>query len=183
MPQDEVPLYESKGKQVAKAREGYIPGLPQQGLSQAIMNMTIDTFDSRSPTGSSTGTVPIPGLPPDLVKQAASGSQNQSKSSKKKKPKCTTSSAAVAASCAPSVDPCAVVNGPSSSGSTAAAPTATDPAKRLRNLRKKLRDIECLEEKLESGEIAKPEQEQLDKVARKGQVENEIEELERQLEV
>lgn len=52
--------------------------------------------------------------------------------------------------------------------------------KKLRNLRKKLRDIEALEKKLDGGTISKPEPEQLEKVARKIQVENEIEELERQ---
>jgi len=31
VPQDEVPLYESKGKQWAKAKEGTIPGLPVGG--------------------------------------------------------------------------------------------------------------------------------------------------------
>ena len=58
---------------------------------------------------------------------------------------------------------------------------ATDPAKKLRNLRKKLRDIEALEKKLNEGIISKPEPEQLEKVARKIHVESEIDELERQL--
>ena len=67
----------------------------------------------------------------------------------------------------------------SSSGLTETA--TTDPAKKLRNLRKKLRDIESLEKKLEEGIISKPEPEQLEKVARKYQVEAEINEMERQL--
>ena len=58
---------------------------------------------------------------------------------------------------------------------------AIDPAKKLRNLKKKLRDIEALEKKLKDGVISKPEPEQLEKVARKIQVETEIEELEKQL--
>ena len=67
------------------------------------------------------------------------------------------------------------------SNTCAAEATSTDPAKKLRNLRKKLRDIEALEKKLDEGIIAKPEPEQLEKVARKIQVESEIEELENQL--
>ena len=58
---------------------------------------------------------------------------------------------------------------------------AIDPAKKLRNLKKKLRDIEALEKKLNEGTISKPEPEQLEKVGRKIQVEAEIEELEKQL--
>lgn len=46
----------------------------------------------------------------------------------------------------------------------AGQPLATDPQKKLRNLKKKLRDIEALEEKLNSGEIPTPEKEQLEKV-------------------
>ena len=48
-------------------------------------------------------------------------------------------------------------------------------------MKKKLRDIEALEKKLKDGVISKPEPEQLEKVARKIQVETEIEELEKQL--
>ncbi|XP_023334082.1 partner of Y14 and mago [Eurytemora carolleeae] len=60
----------------------------------------------------------------------------------------------------------------------AGQPLATDPQKKLRNLKKKLRDIEALEEKLNSGEIPTPEKEQLEKVARKVEVEREIKLLE-----
>lgn len=56
---------------------------------------------------------------------------------------------------------------------------AGDPARKLRNLRKKLRDIEALEARLESGEIAMPEPEQLEKVSRKPNVMEEIAALEK----
>merc|ERR1712210_48619 len=58
-------------------------------------------------------------------------------------------------------------------------PTATDPSRKLRNLRKKLRDIEALEAKLASGEISTPEPEQLEKVSRKSDVMEEIAALEK----
>ena len=57
--------------------------------------------------------------------------------------------------------------------------TDTDPTKRLRKLRKKLRDTEALEAKLQSGEIKNPDPEQLEKVSRKSEVENKISALER----
>ena len=49
----------------------------------------------------------------------------------------------------------------------------------MRNLKKKLRDIEALEAKLSSGEIENPEPEQLEKVARKTEVMKEINALEK----
>jgi len=60
-------------------------------------------------------------------------------------------------------------------------PVATDPAKKLRNLKKKLRDIEALEAKLNSGEVHNPEPEQLNKVAKKSDVMKEIAALEKQI--
>ena len=54
--------------------------------------------------------------------------------------------------------------------------------KKLRNLKKKLRDIEKLEKQLSSGEISKPEPDQLEKVKKKEQVLDDIFHLEKQLE-
>ncbi len=56
-----------------------------------------------------------------------------------------------------------------------------DLAKRLKNLKKKLRQIEGLEAKIQSGELPNPEKEQLDKVARKSEIISEIEDLELEL--
>lgn len=53
-----------------------------------------------------------------------------------------------------------------------------DPQKRLKNLRKKVREIEALEEKIKSGTLKNPEKEILDKVARKTEISKEIERLE-----
>ncbi|XP_022257232.1 partner of Y14 and mago-like isoform X2 [Limulus polyphemus] len=58
-----------------------------------------------------------------------------------------------------------------------------DPVKRIKNLKKKLRDIEKLEQKIESGELLKPEKDQLEKISRKGEIEAEIEDLELDLEL
>lgn len=53
-----------------------------------------------------------------------------------------------------------------------------DPVKRLKNLRKKLREIETLETKIKGGELKNPEKEMLDKISRKSEIMNEIEQLE-----
>lgn len=57
--------------------------------------------------------------------------------------------------------------------------TSTDPAKRLKNLKKKLRDIETLESKVKSGELKNPDKDQLEKIKRKKDVTKEIADLEK----
>lgn len=52
-----------------------------------------------------------------------------------------------------------------------------DLQRKVRNLRKKLKQIEELEAKIASGEMAHPEQGQLDKISKKGEVLRELEEL------
>jgi len=57
-------------------------------------------------------------------------------------------------------------------------PTAADPSKKLKNLKKKLREIDALREKIESGSLTDPDKDQLEKVSRRDQVAQEIEDLE-----
>lgn len=52
-------------------------------------------------------------------------------------------------------------------------------SKRLKRLRRRLRELEILEEKINSGEIAKPQKDQLEKISRRGELVKEIEELEK----
>ena len=54
---------------------------------------------------------------------------------------------------------------------------SADAQRKVRNLKKKLKQMEELEAKIASGEIAHPEQGQLDKISKKGEVEKELEEL------
>ncbi|XP_066593435.1 partner of Y14 and mago [Prorops nasuta] len=62
---------------------------------------------------------------------------------------------------------------------TSQADTSTsDPQKRLKQLRKKLREIETLEEKIKTNVLKNPEKDILDKIARKSEITKEIKRLE-----
>lgn len=56
---------------------------------------------------------------------------------------------------------------------------STDPQKKLKNLKKRLREVESLEEKIKNGTLAKPEPEQLAKVKRKNDLIVQIHDLEK----
>lgn len=148
VPQEEVPLYESKGKLWAKSQSGTKYPV---GLSQA----EIEEYEAR---------------------QAAAQQQpDASKKKKKKKAKGTPDGCAAVEQLAATLEAEVKIEELPQPAATAAC---TDPAKKLRNLRKKLRDIEQLRKRIESGELANPEPEQLEKVARRGEIEAQIEELE-----
>lgn len=50
--------------------------------------------------------------------------------------------------------------------------------KRLRTLRKKLQDVESLEKRIESGQLPNPEKNQLEKIAKKQELIDEIDDIE-----
>lgn len=54
-----------------------------------------------------------------------------------------------------------------------------DPAKRLKTLKKKIREIETLELKIKSGDIKNPEKEMRDKILKKTSILKEIKQLEK----
>lgn len=111
------------------------------------------------------------------AKQAAQQQPEAAKKKKKKKKaagKCAEASEGAVEQLATSLESQVKLEEPAQPPSAACA----DPAKKLRNLRKKLRDIEQLKRRIESGELANPEPEQLEKVSRQDEIEAQIEELE-----
>uniref|UniRef100_A0A6I8S3Z3 WIBG Mago-binding domain-containing protein n=1 Tax=Xenopus tropicalis TaxID=8364 RepID=A0A6I8S3Z3_XENTR len=63
-------------------------------------------------------------------------------------------------------------------GSASSDNPAAERAKKIKNLRKKLRQVEELQQKIDSGEIKEPSKEQLEKLSRRKALEEEIEDLE-----
>ncbi|GAB5573908.1 partner of Y14 and mago [Prionailurus iriomotensis] len=54
----------------------------------------------------------------------------------------------------------------------------TEKAKKIKNLKKKLRQVEELQQRIQAGEISQPSKEQLEKLARRRALEEELEDLE-----
>ncbi|OCT92827.1 partner of Y14 and mago [Xenopus laevis] len=63
-------------------------------------------------------------------------------------------------------------------GSASSDNPAAEKAKKIKNLRKKLRQVEELQQKIDCGEIKQPSKEQLEKLSRRKALEEEIEDLE-----
>ncbi|XP_063228306.1 partner of Y14 and mago [Bacillus rossius redtenbacheri] len=178
VPQEEVPLYESKGKQFTKSKPQY-----PVGLSPEIINESKARREKAEKS-----------LIPGLIINA------DGKSSKKKKKKKNASSPVEAvtdnlskthlaaeagsspksSSCSNTIEPTAITpHSPEESKTNVGSPA--DPAKRIKNLRKRLREIELIEQKMSSGELKTLEKDQIEKVARKKEVLREIEQLSKEL--
>jgi len=211
-PQDEVPLYESKGKAIAKARDGnFIPGLHSSDSPGSngsympnITNFKIDTFVIPPPVvtipGLNTNPAPLPPTSKSKKKKKGSAGPKSSQANSSNNNNSNNSNNSTMSALSAQLErsslsspACQVYQAyqeyrheirqqdPIGTPARGAPqqPTATDPSRKLRNLRKKLRDIEALEAKLASGEISAPEPEQLEKVSRKADVMAEIAALEK----
>lgn len=163
--------YESKGKQWAKTQPAYPVGMsPALIAAQAAQNKS---GKSEQPL--------IPGLPP---------AAQQASKKKKKKAKPETEVKEVTGKLAgftiqepnfgvPAPTRAPKEPKPAVAESTAEPPSAADPAKRLKNLKKKLKEIEALEAKIKSGELKNPDKDQTEKIKRKKDVVKEIKETEK----
>lgn len=174
VPQEEVPLYESKGKQFAKK-----PDLPV-GMCPLVAKAAREKRERQQQKQNKQQQPGLINLPTNQQQQAASHA-----SSKKDKQRQQTQNSSSA--------PNASGGGGSSKKSSAKSSRVAslsngisnldlsseeDVQKQLKKLRKKIREIETIEGKLKAGELKVPEQDQLDKVARKSRILKEIQELE-----
>merc|ERR1712071_178558 len=155
VPQEEVPVYESKGKQWAKSQPSYPVGMSPLMAAAAANKKANDEKPS------------IPGLAP----AAAAKQTSKKKKNSEKKAQAEVKEVSKALAGFTIQEP--VFNTPAPKTAT-----ATDPAKRLKNLKKKLKDIEALEIKVKKGELKNPDKDQQEKIKRKKDVAKEIQELE-----
>jgi len=169
VPQDEQPLYVSKGRQPSDNSSTYPVGLSAADFSNSPppVKSTNNNKALYFEIGKYEPVTTIPGL--NFVQEP-----EEKKGKKKKKNKSSVKSGdneektVVVTSTNQSTTPLA--------GGAAAGP-GPDPVKRLRNLKKKLKDIEALEQKVSSGDLKAPDKDQLEKIHRKDEVLDEIDEL------
>lgn len=174
IPQEEVPLYESKGKQWASKKPTYPVGLDPalikaheaaKASKNPIPGMVIDTNSGKSKKKKkkkSSDASKEGGKSTETTAANTTSVQNTKLESEKKSSTETNITNTVANNTSS-----AVIN-----------TTTTDPAKRLKNLRKKLREIDAIEKKISSGEIKAPDKDLKEKVSRKPDVLSEIMALE-----
>nr|CAG4642953.1 EOG090X0KVN [Evadne anonyx] len=161
VPQEEVPVYESKGKQWAKSQPAYPVGMSPAMATASAQKKAKD----EKPL--------IPGLAPAAAKQT-----NKKKKNSEKKAKVEVEEVSKALAGFTITEPVFKTPAKTETAPQVPAATASDPAKRLKNLKKKLKDIEALESKVKKGELKNPDKDQLEKIKRKKEVAKEIQELE-----
>ncbi|XP_076241143.1 partner of Y14 and mago [Calliopsis andreniformis] len=183
IPQEEVPLYESKGKQIKnkpiypigaspefiaehKAKQEALQAAKTKSIPGAPIKTEVKKKKKKSKSKTNTERITE-----ELAKTAISEPEQ------KKEPLSQNNKPQLNAKPVPNNQtPTPKVNATNQSESA-----VPDPQKRLKNLRKKLREIKTLEEKIKTGLLKNPEKEILDKLARKNEISKEIKRLEANL--
>ncbi|XP_058794609.1 partner of Y14 and mago [Phymastichus coffea] len=185
VPQEEVPLYESKGKQFTKNKPAYPVGMTPEYVAAHKAKKDHEQSKTNS----------IPGLviQPEIKKKKKKNKNKGGVPSLIEDLEKTSISEQITATTKPrKANEKSKIDGKlealnEKSKSTVNTPipvslnkqiSTVDPLKRLKNLRKKMKEIESLEKKIKNKEIKNPDKEMLDKVARKDEVQEEIKLLE-----
>lgn len=161
VPQEEVPLYESKGKQFTKK-----PDIPV-GMCPLMAKAAKEKREKQEKKL----------LQKQIQQQQQQTSQTNGGQVTKKPSKATTSVPKKSPAAAPAHTSPAVQS-VTDALATLDLNNVEDVQRQLKKLRKKIREIEAIEEKLNSGDLKQPEQDQLEKVRRKPEILGQIAKLE-----
>jgi len=159
VPQDEQPVYVSKGRQIVPERPQYPVGM---SAADAKGGFSVGYFD----IGNYTPTTAIPGL--NFVESSSGdgvvGTKSKSKKSKNKGQQQEGSTTLSTSSSSKQQGQSMTATSTSTSGgneATSKSQPQVDPVKRLRNLKKRLKEIDDLEKKIMAGDLKNPEKEQV----------------------
>ncbi|XP_044084874.1 partner of Y14 and mago isoform X1 [Neovison vison] len=165
VPQEEVPVYENKYVKFFKSKPELPPGLSPEA--------TAPVTPSRPEGGE-----------PGLSKTA----KRNLKRKEKRRQQQEKGEAEALSRTLDKVSLGETAQVPTAPQGSRAAPTAasdqsdsavtTEKAKKIKNLKKKLRQVEELQQRIQAGEISQPSKEQLEKLARRRALEEELEDLE-----
>lgn len=197
VPQEEVPLYESKGKLFAQ-KPSLPPGLPPEMAQKAREER--EKEQRKAESGRRPPQNPVPGLlilhednkqqqrvkpanakpkkkavelPDVLLEQKQKEEQKAAKQDQRNsKQQQQTQSSKQFDNVTKAVQDLQLEGASGGDGHS-------DLSKKLRKLRKKIREIEVIEERLRSTDGPRPDKDQIDKAKRKSEILKEIEELER----
>lgn len=159
VPQEEVPVYENKYVKFFKSKPDLPPGLnPNDATSPKPQQETEASSLSKSAKR-------------NMKRKEKRKQQQQQQSGAEEEDQVDAVSHAV--------DQLTVTESPAAVSASDDSLTATsEKAKKIKNLKKKLRQVEDLQNKVDSGEIKQPTKEQLEKLARAQSLRDELEQLE-----
>ncbi|KAM3871664.1 partner of Y14 and mago [Diretmus argenteus] len=170
VPQEEVPVYENKYVKFFKSKPDLPPGMSPADAEQSKQQQNTPGCMDSEATG--------------LSKTA----KRNMKRKEKRKQQHQDDNGDVE-SVRDAVENVSISEGDDSSQKTVAPVSASDPddpsaaaaekVKKIKNLKKKLRQVEELQQKMDSGEIIQPTKDQLEKLGRAKALQDELQQLER----
>ncbi|KAK7884404.1 hypothetical protein WMY93_027527 [Mugilogobius chulae] len=156
VPQEEVPVYENKYVKFFKGKPDLPPGLNPSDAAQPKTQQKPDS---------------------EACGLSKSAKRNMKRKEKRKQQQQTgAEEEETVDSVSQAVDNITITENIVSAPDDSSA--ASEKAKKVKNLKKKLRQIDDLQQKVDSGEIKQPSKEQLEKLARAQALRDEIEQLE-----
>ncbi|CAI5765616.1 PYM homolog 1, exon junction complex associated factor [Podarcis lilfordi] len=175
VPQEEVPVYENKYVKFFKSKPDLPPGL----------NPEVNTPVARQASkGPESGEIGLSKTAKRNLKRKEKRKQQQEKGDRdtddliQSLEKTTLSVTPGSSGDAKLAVPDGSTRPPAGSGDSSSATANLEKNKKIKNVKKKLRQVEELQARIDSGEIKQPTKEQLDKLARRKALEEELEDLE-----